>query len=175
MTAELRDLLFPGAPPRSPGAALRRPVGLCPGGPAADGGVAFVSWPPSSFGRQAIVPPPLVGRGGRGGRTAGAGGGGSGQWLAASGQRGPAAPYGAGGGGRVLGWGACPDGGVSRGTGPSPSLCAPRLGWRAAAVTCVAACGGARPAAAVGSADGSAGGWGRCAEPGGASCWPSHP
>ena len=60
-------------------------------------GGAFVSCPAPSFGRQAVVPPPNrvvpVGRGGGGGGSAVAGPGGSGQWLAASGLRGPAAPY----------------------------------------------------------------------------------
>ena len=95
--------------------------------------------------------------GGEGG-SAGAWGGGSGQWLAASGLRGPAAPYGGGAWECALGRGARPCWRVSRGTGPSPSPCAPHLGRRGAAVTYVAACRGAEAAAAVGSAGGSASG-----------------
>ena len=43
------------------------------------------------------------------------------------------------------------------------------------AVTCAAACVGAGAVAAAGCAGGSASGRGRCARPGGASCWRSHP
>ena len=43
------------------------------------------------------------------------------------------------------------------------------------AVTCAAACVGAGAVAAAGCAGGSASGRGRCARPGGASCWRPHP
>ena len=43
------------------------------------------------------------------------------------------------------------------------------------AFTCAAACVGAGPVAAAGCAGGSASGRGRCAKPGGASCWRPHP
>ena len=43
------------------------------------------------------------------------------------------------------------------------------------AITCAAACVGAGAAAAAGCAGGSASGRGRCAKPGGASCWRPHP
>ena len=43
------------------------------------------------------------------------------------------------------------------------------------AVTCAAACVGAGAVAAAGYAGGSASGRGRCARPGGASCWRPHP
>ena len=43
------------------------------------------------------------------------------------------------------------------------------------AVTCAAACFGAGAVAAAGCAGGSASGRGRCARPGGASCWRPHP
>ena len=43
------------------------------------------------------------------------------------------------------------------------------------AITCAAACVGAGAVAAAGCADGSASGRGRCAKPGGASCWRPHP
>ena len=43
------------------------------------------------------------------------------------------------------------------------------------AVTCAAACVGAGAVAAAGCAGGSASGRGRCATPGGASCWRPHP
>ena len=43
------------------------------------------------------------------------------------------------------------------------------------AITCAAACVGAGAVAAAGCAGGSASGRGRCAKPGGASCWRPHP
>ena len=43
------------------------------------------------------------------------------------------------------------------------------------AITCAAVCVGAGAVAAAGSAGGSASGRGRCAKPGGASCWRPHP
>ena len=43
------------------------------------------------------------------------------------------------------------------------------------AVTCAAACVGAGAVVAAGCAGGSASGRGRCARPGGASCWRPHP
>ena len=43
------------------------------------------------------------------------------------------------------------------------------------AITCAAACVGAGAVAAAGCAGGSASGQGRCAKPGGASCWRPHP
>ena len=43
------------------------------------------------------------------------------------------------------------------------------------AITCAAACVGAGASAAAGCAGGSASGRGRCAKPGGASCWRPHP
>ena len=43
------------------------------------------------------------------------------------------------------------------------------------AITCAAACVGAGAVAAAGCAGGSTSGRGRCAKPGGASCWPPHP
>ena len=42
-------------------------------------------------------------------------------------------------------------------------------------ITCAAACVGAGAVAAAGCAGGSASGRGRCAKPGGASCWRPHP
>ena len=54
---------------------------------------------------------------------------------------------------------------------PPPSSPVPAV-W---AFTCTAACVGAGAAAAAGCADGSASGRGRCAKPGGASCWRPHP
>ena len=42
------------------------------------------------------------------------------------------------------------------------------------AITCAAACVGAGAVAAAGCAGGSASGRGRCAKPGGASCWRPH-
>ena len=43
------------------------------------------------------------------------------------------------------------------------------------AITCAAACVGAGAVAAAGCAGGSASGRGRCAKPGGSSCWRPHP
>ena len=94
---------------RSSAAAGGRPGGVGPGGPAADGEGCILLLTSPSFGRQAVGPPPHpllpVGRGGGGGGSAGTGGGGSGQWLAVSGLRGPAAPYGWGGWGVLPGFG----------------------------------------------------------------------
>ena len=54
---------------------------------------------------------------------------------------------------------------------PPPNSPVPAV-W---AFTCAAACVGAGAAAAAGCAGGSASGRGRCAKPGGASCWRPHP
>ena len=57
--------------------------------------------------------------------------------------------------------------------GPSPPFhCLVSAVW---AITCAAACVGAGAVAAAGCAGGSASGRGRCAKPGGASCWRPHP
>ena len=62
-------------------------------------------------------------------------------------------------------------GGVGRGAQLPPHFLASAV-W---AVTCAAACVGAGAVAAAGCAGGSASGRGRCARPGGASCWRPHP
>ena len=62
-------------------------------------------------------------------------------------------------------------GGVCQGAQPPPPSPVPAV-W---AFTCAAACVGAGAAAAAGCAGGSASGRGRCAKPGGANCWRSHP
>ena len=62
-------------------------------------------------------------------------------------------------------------GGVGRGAQLPPHSLASAV-W---AITCAAACVGAGAVAAEGCAGGSASGRGRCAKPGGASCWRPHP
>ena len=88
----------------------------------------------------------------------------SGQWLAGCGAAGSPP--------RSLSPLSLPRGGRGSG-GPAPPphslVCAV---W---AITCAAACVGAGAAAAAGCAGGSASGRGRCAKPGGASCWCPHP
>ena len=68
---------------------------------------------------------------------------------------------------------SCRTVGGGRGSGgpaPPPNSPVPAV-W---AFTCAAACVGAGAAAAAGCAGGSASGRGRCAKPGGASCWRPH-
>ena len=171
-------------------------------GLAANGGGAPFPCPPPTFGCQTLVQAfaraPCSPLWGGGGGPASAGGGSSDRRSAVSGLGGsgpppprslpPPSPVlevvrappprrtvgGVGVALRVGGPGPA-GGGASRGTVPSPLPRAHRLVRRGAAVTCVVACVGAGAAAAAGSAGGSASGLGRCARPGGASCWHPHP
>ena len=171
---------------RPPTAAGGRPGGSGPGGPAADWGGASFPHPPPPFGCQTLVQALAwapcspccrcacaCAGGGGGRRVLGAAVRVSGQRLAGCGAVGlpwrslpPSSlplevarappPRRTVGGVWVGGPGSA--GGASRGTVPSPSPRAHRLGRQGAAVTCAVVCVGAGAAAVAGSAGGSASG-----------------
>ena len=149
-----------------------------PRGPAIGRGVAPFPRPPllrAGFSRRPslgpLIPRPLSRGAGRSGLAVRV----SGQWLAGCGAAG--SPQ------RSLSPHSLPrevarplascrtvGGAWAGGPSPPPSSPVPAV-W---AFTCAAACVGAGAAAAAGCAGGSASGRGRCAKPGGASCWRPH-
>ena len=169
----------------SPGDASCRPGGggrgaawqSWPRGPAIGRGVAPFPRPPlprAGFSRRPslgpLIPRPLSRGAGRPGVAVRV----SGQWLAGCGAAGSprARCFRTPSRGRwhAILRRAVPWGG--RGAQPPPPNSPVPAVW---AFTCAAACVGAGAAAAAGCAGGSASGRGRCAKPGGASCWRPHP
>ena len=187
--------LDPWRPPRRPrGGGLVVPV---PGGQPPTGGAHSSPAPLYPLGagpscRPLLGLPALLAvaawcrLAGGGGGPVSAGGGGSGQRSRVSGLRGSGPPLAlvapvlpsTGPLCRAVRWEVCVGrgarlrrGGASRGTVPFQPPRAHHLGRRGEAVTCAVACVGAGAGAVAGSAGGSASGRGRCAKPGGASCW----